>query len=599
LSLLGLRINKIKIALLAILTGLVGATFALSPQIGYWRDNGWSSQSIYAINDNDEVAYAAYVQSLIEGRPRRNSPYSGNGDGESGNLGESIFSVQVLASYPVALLGRALGLSSSTAFIIFSAFYGFLAGLSVFYLFFVIFHKPFLSFTGAIIVIAAGALAAGQGSIMRSLVPDSIYYGIAFPFARRLVPLAGFPLLFLFFASVWQYLSTLTIKRYAWLAASCVMFAGLVFTYFYLWTTAVAWVFGLGLLIVLIRPERFKSQLFSLAKLGAAMIVVLAPYFLLLRNRSGSTDSIQLLEFSRNPDLFRISEILSLGIIIVYLSLALLRKTRLREFRTLFLLSFALVPFIVFNQQILSGISLQPLHYQFYAANYTLLFALMGLFFLILSGEKFKFENALILLVAALGLFIGTRELLEQRTLDGLRKDIAPVAEHLQKVATPSDMVLAFDLTRFGFSVSDELPALSSTPVLWAPHQNVFGDLTPQQSLERFFCFVYLQDKDEYWLRKQIDDGYPLVEQGLWGWERKEELSSAGQLTKSDADSKIDSFRNFAQRFDRIEAEKYPISYVLVHKFSNPSFTNIDKYYRREIVWNSAFYELYATRLRD
>ena len=50
----------------------------------------------------------------------------------------------------------------------------------------------------------------------------------------------------------------------------------------------------------------------------------------------------------------------------------------LRDRSTLFAFSLALVPPIVFNQQIITGRSLQPIHYQVFIGNYVALAALMA-----------------------------------------------------------------------------------------------------------------------------------------------------------------------------------------------------------------------------
>ncbi len=149
--------------------------------------------------------YAAYIQSLIDGKPVRNSPYTGRVDSIENPLGESTFSVQFLAFYPVVIPARLLGLSSSEAMIWFSAIIGFLSACALFWLLYLLFENPFLSFVGTIFVFSLGVLIAGQGSLVSRFSPDSIYYFIAFPFARRAVPSIGFPALFLFFAFVWKF----------------------------------------------------------------------------------------------------------------------------------------------------------------------------------------------------------------------------------------------------------------------------------------------------------------------------------------------------------------------------------------------------------
>ena len=57
-----------------IIAGLFLAVFSLYPQMKmvYLRGSDW--QGNYAYNDIDEVAYAAYLRALIDGRPRKNDP---------------------------------------------------------------------------------------------------------------------------------------------------------------------------------------------------------------------------------------------------------------------------------------------------------------------------------------------------------------------------------------------------------------------------------------------------------------------------------------------------------------------------------------------
>src|SRR5512138_2328214 len=105
--------QTLRTILLAVATGIVAAGFSLSPQINLWISKGSEFKGVYATHDSDEVGYAAYVQSLIDGKPRRNSPYTGAEDSPDTPLKESLFSIQFVAFYPIALIARALDLSSS------------------------------------------------------------------------------------------------------------------------------------------------------------------------------------------------------------------------------------------------------------------------------------------------------------------------------------------------------------------------------------------------------------------------------------------------------------------------------------------------------
>jgi hypothetical protein len=63
-----------------ILAGIVLLVCGMYPQMKMWYLRGGDWQGHYAYNDIDEVAYASYLRALIDGRPRRNDPYTGRDD---------------------------------------------------------------------------------------------------------------------------------------------------------------------------------------------------------------------------------------------------------------------------------------------------------------------------------------------------------------------------------------------------------------------------------------------------------------------------------------------------------------------------------------
>src|SRR4029079_4977922 len=99
----------------------------------------------------------------------------------------------------------------------------------------------------------------------------------------------------------------------------------------------------------------------------------LIPYFLLLSHRSTNTDQIQALVHTRNLDLFRPSEVLSFLLLAALVRLLVLRRASLKDPRVLFLLSLLLMIPAVFNQQLITGISLQPFHYEEFVTSYCVL----------------------------------------------------------------------------------------------------------------------------------------------------------------------------------------------------------------------------------
>src|SRR5678816_3965659 len=83
------------------------ALLALVPQLSFIVDRGREWHGANAITHTDEVAYSTYVASLIRGRPRRNDPYTGRQDTAAARAPESLFSIQMVPAYALAVPAQA------------------------------------------------------------------------------------------------------------------------------------------------------------------------------------------------------------------------------------------------------------------------------------------------------------------------------------------------------------------------------------------------------------------------------------------------------------------------------------------------------------
>ncbi len=600
-----------------IFAGSIISAYSLAPQIQLWsvKDHSWNG--VYALHDFDELAYAAYIQSLIDGKPRLNSPYTGNKNEAVNPMKESLFSIQFLAFYPIALPARFLGLTSSTAMILMSAIIGFLAGLALFWLFNLIFDNPFLSFVGTILVFSSGALIAGQGSIIARFAPSSIYYFIAFPFARRAVPAIGFPALFLFFGFVWKLLSANNRQTKIFSATLAVFsFIFLIYSYFYLWTAAAAWFGALLMLWLIFRFQDWRKIVIPLSILGLIFLAVLIPYFVLLANRTETMDSVQLLVYTHQPDLWRIPEIISFMVIIGFIIAKYFGWIDWREPKTIFLLSFALVAPVVFNQQIITGRSLQPIHYQFYCVNYLAAFALIAFGFTLLSQNLNSWVlNVILLLLGLFALYIGYSDgqfsVKKMRGTNVWRDDLMPVSQKIKAISQKSEhtsTVLSFDFypysllnSEFSINCSDELPALSSQAVLWSPHQKVFSDLTPEESRNRLFKFIYYQNFDGKWLKNELQKDKSELITGFFGWGRNSDVLTGSNepVTDEEIDEVVARYEQFQQNFDYEDARTSTLSYIIVHEAALPVLSTVDKWYERDAGEKVGKFILYRVKLRN
>src|SRR5215211_6740265 len=86
---------------LGVLAGISMMILALYPQLNLWvmRSSDWNGA--YAYNDVDEVAYAAYLQALIDGRPRLSDPFTGRDDAPGLKQPESLFPIQFIPPYAI------------------------------------------------------------------------------------------------------------------------------------------------------------------------------------------------------------------------------------------------------------------------------------------------------------------------------------------------------------------------------------------------------------------------------------------------------------------------------------------------------------------
>jgi hypothetical protein len=590
-----------------IIAGIFLAVFTLYPQFKllYLRGDDW--QGHYAYNDIDEAAYASYIRALIDGRPRKNDPYTGRDESVETPQPESLFSIQFAAPYTVAIPARVLGIGAPWAMTLAGAFAGFFAALAAFWLIGKITNDSWFAMAGSLVVMAGGALAAGEGAIGEIL--GTSYSYPYFPAFRRYIPAVPFPFFIALCALVWLLVTTEDMRKrviYCVLASFC--FAFTVFSYFYTWTTAVAWLVCVAVLWLVVRPEGFRKDFKAFIALGAACLVALAPYAFLLSKRSETMDNVQLLVRTHAPDLTRVPEYISFAVLIMLAAGIWQKVISLKERSTLFALSFALVPLIVFNQQIITGRSLQPIHYQVFIGNYVAALALVVTIGIL--SRKFSINKPLFSKIAFTSLALAavlwgfvechyTVRILDDANVE--RDKGIPVAKRLEELA--KDDKTPHQTTTLAYSMlqSDDLPTVAPQNVLWARHQHVFAGLTWQESKERYYQFLYYMNLDEAWLERQLVEGDFVSMIALFGWGRHtSRLSSeAKPLTYGEVAEEARNFGEYRKKFSLKEATNPAISYVVAPADWQIDYTNLDKWYERDAGERIGGYMLYKVKVRS
>ncbi|HQZ83404.1 MAG TPA: hypothetical protein PLR83_09295, partial [Pyrinomonadaceae bacterium] len=246
-----------------LIPALVMGFLAVYPQISLWMSKGSAWKGSYVVSNYDEPAYSAYVNSLVAGKPRQNDPFVAVDD--TGH--ESLYSIQFIPAYTIALPARWLGVSTSTAFILLAFISAVFSCLALCWFLFSFTRQPLLSSAGALIVLCFGTAAAFQGELSR-LISGTVLIDF-FPFVRRYQPGLAFPLFFVFALLVWKSFDSDEKRRAIFYAiVAGVIFAILVFSYFYLWTAAAAWALCAGIVAMIFLKEQRGQILLSSAIVG-------------------------------------------------------------------------------------------------------------------------------------------------------------------------------------------------------------------------------------------------------------------------------------------------------------------------------------------
>lgn len=581
---------------------------SLIPQFFMWGSRGTQWNGTYAEQHGDEWVYSAYVQALIDGRPRRSDAYTGRDDRPGHPQPESLFSIQFVPAYLIAVPARALGISSSTAFIILGILAPFLSCLAIFWLLANVTQDEKLASAGAVVVLCLGALAAGQG-LVHLFISGSNYSFL--PFLRRFEPLAPFPLFFVFCTLTWKSLNNSN-RTFAWALAAGVSLALLIFSYFFLWTAALAWVVCLALLWFISRRGGWQTGLKSFGTIILVTSAALIPYAILVANRSQTMDAGQKLILSHAPDLFRIPELL--GLAIVALIALGIKKERLRwnTPETLFAASFALTPLLVFNQQIITGRSLQPFHYEWFIANYLALAGLVIAIILLWRGRegvekpiRYRLVGRVVFLViwwAAMEVLAPHKVIIKDSQFTDRA---AAVCQRLREVSTTDAGTVTTELDPRPLVLATEnkvaviLPTFTSHAVFWAPHFD-FLHLAPGESRARFYQYLYFTGVDSQKFEQELSKPSSTFAAAAFGHERviPDLAVQVTPISQDEIKLKVGEYETYRASFTREHAAQHVISYLIVPATGGPDLTNLDRWYQRDEGEVVEGYQLFRLRLR-
>jgi hypothetical protein len=267
-----------------------------------------------------------------------------------------------------------------------------------------------------------------------------------------------------------------------------------------------------------------------------------------------------------------------------------------------------LLPFFVFNQQVVTGRSMQPFHYEILIANYVVLLSLVLLNRLL---QPVISRRATLLIVASC-LIWGTIEVsvgvAARHTLNTKNDEMVPVLLRLRERANN-------DGTWEGLRNHGKAPTLVFSPELrlsgllptWAPQPSLlptgsesFQTLSEAGRRGRLYLHLYYCNRNKEYLRDLLNDRVGdrfatyYMRSSLFGAERGVTFLSQTfePIQQEEIEHVVNEYESFVASFSRIEASMLPISYVVTRSDESFDFSKIDLWYERDAGEQIGIYSL-------
>jgi hypothetical protein len=578
------------------------------PQLQLWTARGDLSDAVaYNQGLGDEVAYASYLNALIEGKPRRGDPYTGRYHSAQNPQPESLFSIQFIPPFVLAIPARLLGVSASTVFIILTPIVALGSSLILLLLLQTVTKNEHLAAAGVVVVFCLGALVAGEGAIANWTTGEAHFDFL--PFLRRYQPAAAFPFFLLLCLLSWKALTTEKNKRKYSVAVGALL-TMLIYSYFYLWTAAAAWLVTLSVFWwTLRREDRANVGQFLGLVFGIASVASIPYVFLIFRGAEAMT-SINSLVLSRRPDFLSTGSVLSALLLLVVATSALRGRLDVRDSRFIFAVSFAVLPFVVLNQQVITGRVMQPIHYKGFVNNYSLLIAIVlvaGLTWRKQSGEPWRLSKRALFWIALAAFdwgFIETRHAVARGFVanDKAAEEMSVYARLKQVQGhqrdTDQSVVLFSDLR-----MADGAPVASLLPVMWAPHMVVYPGASPLESKERLYRHLYYtgvsaRDLEDYLFGRKVYYGCAV---GLFGFDRFIDglNPNAAPISQEEKLNELAAYQRYMKTFDLQRAKSPRLSFFVVPMEERHDLSNLDRWYDRNSVEHVGKFLVYRLTLKE
>jgi hypothetical protein len=595
------------------MASLVMLILSLIPQLHLWVVRGSEWNGAYVSPQSDEPLYSAYVNSLIDGRTRKNDPFGDRDDSLEAPLPESIFSIQFVPAYLIAMPARLFGLSAASAFIVLIAAAALLSSFSVFWLLSGVVDDSRVAAAGTLFVLCLGGVVGKYGLFGTFIdIPFPVL-----PFLRRYAPSAAFPLFFVFHLAVWRGLTArrkAAVLRYAVIAGATLVI--MIYSYLYLWTAAAAWFACIAVLWLCFRRSDRKNGLTLFLTISGITLVGLVPYVYMLSRRASMLDEQQIMLSTHFPDLLRVHEIIGATILVALLIGIRRKKFSANDPKIIYAASLSLLPFVVFNQQVITGKTMQVFHFESYVVNYSTMVGLIitaALLLQPLSRRLLVWASAVAVAWALVAVGLPARLAFVPSAID--TDKTIPVFMRLKELA-------AVDGTKGGSGSDQQISSLVFSPDVdltkWLPTWTSQGTLLDQTGVdcgtitrdERkhfFYMHLYYSNVDPQALRQVLTgtldpprDELISAPSAVFGHARifPQLTSQFDPIQPHEVEREVNVYKSYTESFSRDEALRRPIAYAVIPA-SNLDYPNLDRWYQRDVGERIGDYFLFRLKLRD
>jgi len=296
---------------------------------------------------------------------------------------------------------------------------------------------------------------------------------------------------------------------------------------------------------------------------------------------------------------------------VVLVLLAIFIATKLISLKdpgTIFALALAITPFLVFNQQILTGQQLQPIHYQVFIGNYVAGLAAVVAFALVWRRIDSKQHLAWRVFIGGLATAAVVWGFVEchytVRVLDEAnvaRDEAYPIGKRLAELGSGDPDVHRQNVLYWTIAEGDDMPTIAPQSLLWARHQHIFAGITWQESKERYYQQLYYWGVEPGQLAEGMKNGDDFVSMiALFGWGRHtDRLNSAyTPLSLREIAQEAEKYDSYRRNFDARAGGSAKLAYLVVPAEGfDPE--KVDRWYDRDAGETFGKYVLYRLKLRE